>query len=699
MHNVRDWLLGTVRSTLLILASTAVGVSVVTACNDTTAPRPSVSVSVLTQSKPSYAADSTGRQTILCEVTLQAHNGGQDAAGWMDATVTFYAVNDSRTPLGVDTIPADVIRSSWGAESIAVGQNHDETAIWDLSADIPFTLKIRFGYGWAKGSVAFSEVPLSCKPPTPAGPPPTIAILQDQVDTAPEPSDILHVSYTAGSAVGLWQSFMEATGPCDVTVAIPESLQLAATHDVGLRLPAACTLGVPVRVTATAIDLALQQTSHSITLPALVDHKAPSLAGSINTPYTDFGFVGLASFTGYVFTGDTISVFVRAADNHAVHEVYWEVLPAGLRDSLRGNDSADFIDTVRIATQASWTGTIQVRSWTRDGSGNVSDTIATQPGAIQVFPTVGPSPTLTSIPGRISDVAFDEKRGVLYLLQSRSISVFSPTSLSIVRTIALPDSLPGFDLTPSGDSIVTVLANSRALGIVDLTQASPALHIVPLALDSSVTRLLDIRVARTGLAVITAENAPVGVDRTYTYDLVSGTLRLRSDAPTLGQNSRGLLERSTDGNVLVANGFAASFVRYDAPTDAFGPALSAQVDNAQPALDSTGAHVAVFGGLYDSSLQYLFTIEAAHRGPGLSAFSPNGQTHYMAIAPAYVGGIWVSPGIVRSQVSDGSIIDRIPVVMLTTLVRVSPDGSTLAAVEGYTPGSSHIAVINLSQLH
>ena len=698
--NVRGSLLGSVRSTLLKLAATAVGVTLVTACNDTTGPRPSVMVTVFTQTAPAYAADSTGRETILCEVTLQAHNGGQEDANWMDATIAFYAVNDSRTPLGIDTIPADVIRSSWGAQTIAVGQNHDETARWELSADIPFTLKMRFAYTWAKGSVAFSEVPVSCKPPIPPGPPPTITTLQDQVDTAPEPSDLLHVSYAASSAVGLWQTFIQLAGPCDVTVAIPESLQLAATHDVALQLPAACGLGVPVHVTATAVDLGLQQTSRSMTLPSLVDHTAPSIAGAINTPYSEvYGSTDLASFTGYVFTGDPIDLFVRVADNHAVHTVYWEVLPGGLRDSLRGNDSSVFTGSVRVPVQASWTGTIQLRLWSRDASGNVSDTIASQPGAIAVFPTVGSSPTLTSIPGRISDVAFDEKRAVLYLLQSRSISVFSPASLSVVSTIALPDSVPGFDLTPSGDSIVTVLANSRALAIVDLTQASPAAQIVPLALDSSVTQLLDVRVARTGRAVITTENPSNGSNRIYTYDLASGTLRLRSDGPDLGQFSRGLLERSTDRSVLVANGFAAHFVRYDAATDSFGPVVSPNIDDAQPALDSTGAHVAVFGDVYDASLHYLFTIAAAHRGPGLSAFSPDGQTHYMAMAPTTLQNIWTSPGVVRSHVSDGSIIDRIPIYMLTTLVRVSPDGSMLAAVEGYTPGSARIALINLSQLH
>ncbi len=71
----------------------------------------------------------------------------------------------------------------------------------------------------------------------------------------------------------------------------------------------------------------------------------------------------------------------------------------------------------------------------------------------------------------------------------------------------------------------------------------------------------------------------------------------------------------------------------------------------------------------------------------------------MALAPRYVQGIYTSPGIVRSHMSDGSMIDRIPLIMLTTLLRVSPDGSTLAAVESYNNGPARMSLINLSQLH
>jgi len=699
--NVRDWLLGTVRSTLLIPAATALGVALVTACNDTMGPRPSVTVSVLGQPTRSYAADSAGQQLIVCDVALQARNGGEESAGWMDATFAFYAVNDAQTPFAIDTIPAHTVGSSWGADSI--GTNTDETARWKLIGGIPFTMKMRFPYGWAKGSVASSEVSLSCKPPTPAGPPPTITTLRDQVDTAPEPSDTLHVNYAANSPVGLWQTRIHVTGPCDVTVSVPENLQLAATHDVGVQLPAACSLGVPVRVTAIAFDLGLQQTSRSLTLRGLVDHRPPRLGPWLSTPYNNLA--RLPGFTGYLFTGDAMTLLVNAIDNHALHGVYWEVLPTGPRDSMLVNDSA-LSQAVTIRAQAGWSGAIHLRLYAKDAVGNVSDTVSS--GAIQVGPTVGQSPTVTSITGDIGGLAFDAKRGVIYLLQPNSlkISVFSPTSLTVLGTIPLTDFASGFDLSPSGDSIVMVLRNSQAIGIVDLTHASPALQTVRLpSLDSSY-KLLNIRVASTGRALIATQNVALdsgGVKRLYTYDLASGTLRVRLDAPVLGYEAGGALERSGDGRVIVVNGETGAFVRYDVASDTFEPALTARIPDRRLSIDSAGAHVAVAGDLYDASLHYLLTVGVARSGAGPDAISSNGETHYMALAPTYVQGNYVSPGIVRSHVSDGSMIDRIPVLMRTTLVRVSPDGSMLAAAGtyyfgGYNNGPA-ISLINLTQLH
>src|SRR5205823_508451 len=138
-------------------------------------------------------------------------------------------------------------------------------------------------------------------------------------------------------------------------------------------------------------------------------------------------------------------------------------------------------------------------------------TIATSVGAIQVAPNVGPTPILTSVPGDIVDVAFDAKRSVIYLLQGNSykIAVFSPSTLTVIRTIALTDYAPAFDLSPSGDSIITVLMNSKALGVVDLTQPSPALKTVPLTTLESTYRLLNVRVTSTRQALIVAQHTAV----------------------------------------------------------------------------------------------------------------------------------------------------------------------------------------------
>lgn len=671
-------------------ASAALGAALVESCNDSTAPRPAVTVSVTSLLGPTYAADSAGHQLIQCEITLIARSSSTQSASWMDATFAFYAPNDSRTPFAIDTIPAATIRSSWGADSIE--RTHDDTAQWVVSGTIPFTLTMRFSYSLSGGPVASTEVTSACRPTIPVGPPPTITTLKDQMDTAPEPGDTLHVSYTVTSSVGLWQSAVHVAGPCDVTALLPENLQHSVTHDLAVYLPAACSLGVPVSVTAEAFDLDLQQTTRSLALPALVDRRPPRIYVGVSTPYNPSA--PIASFAGYVFTGDSLTLLVTAIDNHALHGFYWEVLPAGLRDSVLANDSSVF-RTVTIPVTPSWVGTIQLRLYAKDALGNVSDTVSTSPGAIQVGPTVGPPPTLTSIPGDITDIAFDPKRAVIYLLQSNSynIAVFSPASLTVVRNIALTDYAPDFDLSPSGDSIVTVLKNSQSIGIVDLTRPSPALQTIPLpSLDS--TLLLNVRIANNGRALIPTQHFVLGGGkRLYTYDLATGTLRIRLDAPDLGSEAGGELERSRDRHVIIVNGMAGAFLRYDAGTDTFGAALTARILDTPPSVDSTGANVAVSGDLYDASLQYLRTVGLAKTGEGPAAISPDGLTHYMAIAPTYG-----QAGIVRSHVSDGSMIDHIPAPLLISFLRVSPDGSTLAVVENCC-GEVRIGLINLPQLH
>ena len=680
------------RGTLTLLpAAAALAVTVIASCRDTTRPRLGVTVRMSSIAGPFYYADSTGRQFVQCDATLQAHNAGTGPAVWMQATFAFYASGDSTTAIALNTIPATTIGSSWGADSI--GPDATQAAHWRLKASVPFELKMRFYFQMARGLLDSSEVLVACGPSTASGPPPTITSLQSQPDTALEPGGTLQLSYGATSSLGLWQSVIHVTGPCDTTLLFPEQAQRAVGHNVALVMPARCNLGVPIRVTAASVDVRFQQTSQSLALPALVDHTRPVVSVILRTPFA--AWAPAASFAGYLFSGEALEFFATASDNHALHGIYWEIAPAGFRESIFVSGPA-VTQPIGLPAQAGWAGRVQARLYVTDESGNVSDTIASAAGAIEVFPTVGPFPTPTVVPEGVTDLAFDAKRGVIYLLRSDwyQIVVLSQASLTVLRTIALTDYAPTIDLSPSGDSLITVLMNSHALGVVDLTQASPALQAVPLAGLDSTYRLLDVRVAATGQALLAAQHQVLGgVTRLYTYALANGTLRLRSDAPALGYNFSGMLGRSADGTVIVVNGAAGAFLRYDARTDTFGPAQTARTQTSRPSLDATGAHIAVAGGLYDVTLQYQFTVRAALSLAGSTAISPDGQTHYLAIAPTYD-----QLGLVRSRASDGSIIDHIPVPMMVTVLRVSPDGSTLAVI-GIDSGFTKIGLVTLGQLH
>ena len=140
---------------------------------------------------------------------------------------------------------------------------------------------------------------------------------------------------------------------------------------------------------------------------------------------------------------------------------------------------------------------------------------------------------------------------------------------------------------------------------------------------------------------------------------------------------------------MVVNGDTNGFARYDAGTDAFEAPQAARSDTAPPAIDATGNTVVAGGDVYDGSLHYARTFRVAARQADPSALSPDGATDYMAIAG----------GIVRSRVSDGSIMDRIRAGNVPiAVVRISPDGTTLATVTNYGDQAG-ICIVDLTQLH
>ena len=62
----------------------------------------------------------------------------------------------------------------------------------------------------------------------------------------------------------------------------------------------------------------------------------------------------------------------------------------------------------------------------------------------------------------------------------RRLAIVSTATLQVTATIPTPGAPTGFDLTPGGDSLIVALPSSKALGVLDLRQASPQLALLPL---------------------------------------------------------------------------------------------------------------------------------------------------------------------------------------------------------------------------
>ena len=513
----------------LAAAVTALLAAAITSCSSATAPTPStLSVALTSSSAPAYSTDAQGRQLVACDATFLARNTGTDTERWIDAVFEFFTPNDTVTPIARQIVPTTDVQQAWGSQYI--GANAVESSSWHLTASVPFSVRTHFYVSLPTQGEDSSTVQLNCEPPRTSGPPPTITAFKISSDTAREPGDTLHLVYTATSPVGLWESTIQFTGPCSFIRRFPENRTTSSVHTVDFPLPAACALGTPGTLTAIAVDLANQTTTDSFTLPALVDDRPPRIRVGISAEG-----VGAAadSFSWYAFVGDTVAVNATVDDNHLIHAIYWAVDPVDYRDSvLVGSPTADPW-TQLIPIPASWVGSVSMWGYATDESGNVSDTVATAAGALEVDSTVALAPPTEVIPGGAIDAAFDVKRGVLYVLQSNpdDIAVFSLATHTVLQTLPLPDYVPAFDLTQSGDSIVLVLQNNLELGIVDLTASTLALNTVALPGIDSTQELLNVKVASTGMALITTYYPPTNLGRIYGYDLTTGAGGFRADAP------------------------------------------------------------------------------------------------------------------------------------------------------------------------
>src|SRR6266550_73724 len=670
------------------LAALAVGI---TACGDSTGPRGSidVTVSIVAQDEPVLSVGADSFPTIRCVIHARATASGPGKATWLDATLRFYVGTDRSHAIDSISVPGEVVQQAWGKPDIRSGETPE--AGLALSANIPFAAGLLFHYRPEPGGgTKTTQLGFDCGP-TLSRPalPPVLSGLAVEPPVAPlQPGDTLKLDYTATSEVGLWVTSISLTGPCVATWKLAEGLQYSVTRVVRLPIPITCSLGVPLGITVSTLDAAALSASRSI-VPGitLVDHTPPRAQAFFYPPHGG----GLADHpAGTYFVGDSLEFIFSAFDNYALRTLVWEVSPGGYRDSLVVTRQS-VSPVIRLPIRAEWTSApIQLRLYAHDAVSLTSDTLLPVCDSVRIDPSITRPTRLATVDGEVREIAIDQHRGLIYLMQSNQgrLAVLSATTMSVTAIVPLPGTPEDLDITAGGDSLLVVLY-PRRLGVIDLRQTPFVVTLLPLtALDSTSVDgpSWHVRVAANGRAFVSIQRTVPAAPSLLEIDLGTGAQRMRTDAGDGGSVGDGLLARSDDGSLLLLNGGPALFQAYNAASDAFGARGSASLRGWLPAVDGTGRYVAMGLDIYDGALQLLRRVHSpAVGGVAISALSMDG-------AYLYQGLVW---GIVRSRVSDGALLDRSPNPIGVNLLRLSPDGAALVIVESLYGPTSRIAIMDL----
>jgi hypothetical protein len=681
------------RTPLLGVILTALAFGLAACGGDATAPEPTTTVTLeVTQVRGPWLGGSENQPTISCEVSLRAVATGPKAVTWDDAKLRFFAGPDRSKPVDSATVSAEEIQGSWGGATITPGQPLGSD--WRFEAFFPFAIEFEHHYRQASGgALGSARTSFHCGPDVPPNAqPPQVTVTAPQSPADLELGDELTIEFGASSAVGLWQTMVMLTGPCTVRQFFSEQMTTTVTHSVRLRIPADCVLGVPIRVSVFALDIAGQEASQSVlTTIRVVDETPPTIEPLIISPWGST--LAAEAVAGDWFVGQPLIVMFRANDTRGLHGLYWEVVPesgAPVIDSVIVEPSPFNGNGIGITLRQEWVGTIRLRLFATDVSGHTSDTVETMPGAIRVRPTIERPTVSASFTGEIRDLAIDAARARVYLLQTNEARVaIVTTRLEPVVTIATGEPASDLDMSASGDSLILALPASKALGVIDLRQPELPMTKVPLTgLNESIGQTPRyLRVASNGKVFVSLAGSSLEAYRLVEASLSTGSTAVRTDAGTGGAIGGARLERSHDHSAIVFNGGTGRFQRYDAGTDSFGPGRSLIYDY-RPSMDEGGTHVAAGLEVYDASLQLIRKVNSVFAEGGVlhTAISPDGQYLYQLHWPL---------GFIRSRVSDGALLDRTANPIGAERIRVSPDGTFLVTFDGVGISSSNVSVIDL----
>jgi hypothetical protein len=660
-------------------------------CGDATGPDPELQVKVTlsTFSGPAYGSNPAGEATVNCGFGLTAVATGEGTATWGSATYRVFIGGDRSAPVDTVILEASDIADSWDSPQITAGQN--QTASWEVSSGIPFAAAFEFRYS-AHGKTKSTKVDFDCSPPisTTAAPPLVTALTVVPPSGELPAGAPLTVSYAAEAGNGLWQTRVRINGPCEVEQLFPEQAKTSTSHSLSIRLPASCQLGLPIIIIVDAWDIAGKNVRRVLTTPLVIADRAKPQIFAMFAPPGGGSYTTVAG--GDYFAGDSIRVLLSASDNHALAALVWEVLPSGERDSVLVSGAGASMNLgVKIGPDV--TGPIQLRFFARDAVGLTSDTIVTPVDSLRVHPSIERPTRTGTVSGETREVAFDERRGVLYLAQGNDhrIAIVSTQTLQIISTLALPAVPLDLDMSDGGDSLFVVLAQRAELGVIDLRQPTLSLSTLPLTAISSTRGQapIQVRVGSNGHAFVTVSGSDAAGRVMLDVDLAGGEQRTLTAAGASGDVGIGILERSLDRSVLVLTTATQNcgVQRYVVASNNFSACKLPRVSDVRASVSRTGDRVALGFDVYDASLRLLPKANTQFSG-GVprSALSADGNSLFIVNWPH---------GLVRLSASDGTILDRTLNPITASFIRVSPDGTMLLTLDSNYGTQTRISLIDL----
>ena len=643
-------------------------VGILSGCSDSTGAGPGkIDLTVTSVSGPDIVPSGPSLLTITCGVGLSATNTGGASITWLESRVLFYAGPDRSAPVDTLQITAATLEQAWGAATLDAGQN--EWSGWSFSANVPFTMTLVLRYRTLAGFPKEARASFDCGPEIPpASAPPVFKALSIQPAAGEiESGDSILVTYTAESAAGLWQTLVILSGACTDTSIIAEQFATTVTRTVTRHVPPGCTLGSPLDVAVQVFDIGLRGVQSGVSL-SYVDRTPPTIAA---------WFAGQATsniLAGFFFAGDTLAGTIGAADNNQLSGALWEIRPAGTRDSVRRAEQS-LAQPFAIQIPDAWVGKIQMRLYSRDVAGLVSDTVVVPPDSLRIYPTVGRLIRYTQRFPMIYAVAPDVRHGRAWIMTFDPATGPRVYGVSLA-TMALSDTIVvrggwDLDLSAGGDSLIA--GAGYGLDVIDLSSSAHRVtHIAVASIDSTRGQYPQlVRTAANGKVFLILLGQTADDNKLVEVDLAAGTDRVRTDAGSGGVVGGAWLEPSLDRSVLFLKG-SQQIQKYVSATDAFTAPISHNSSGGSLAVDATGSRVTLGWDLYDGALQYLRTLDTPAPYPTMaSALSPDGGTYYESVWPR---------GILSGDAQTGHLIDRQRAPQ-TFYMKMAVDGSRLFFID------------------